>query len=77
VLIPDWAPVRAAERKGASNTDSAERVHAIGVRESLVFGCWLLRVTGSTKPPIMMLDASNHRADFGLRETTLGKHLSC
>jgi hypothetical protein len=64
-----------AKSKDAGDTHGSERVQAISVSESLVFGCRLLRIAGTAGRPVMVLDASNHRTDFVLWKTTLGEHL--
>ena len=72
---PDRAPMGAAKSKGASDTDGAEGVQAVGIRKSLIFGCRLLRIAGAVGLPIMVLDASNHCVDFGFWKATFGQHL--
>jgi len=67
--------VRPTKSKSASDTDSAERVQAVGIGKSLIFGCRLFRIAGASRLPMMMLDARNYRVDFRLWETTLGEHV--
>jgi hypothetical protein len=68
---PDWATVRSAKCKRTSNTNGTKSIQTVCVCESLILDCRLSRIAGTTRFPVVVLDARNHCSNFGLRKATI------